>query len=199
LIKIAKRAKKTGLTPEEAEILREWAEEFEIEFRGPESHEKGTIGKEPHYHCGSPKSHSGTTMKATFYDDTRELIVYADCDELWELGERLRDPAGSTILLEPEVDTEDSAVEMRVLHISPSGDGAVVSVDADEAKITGSDAGLTRLSRLIEALDDGDWNDPGAHAHFEPDDGRPVRFFLSPGSCALIMAGPIPDEPVPET
>ena len=46
------RAKKTGLTPEESQIMREWAEELEIEFRGPESHEKGTFGREPHYHCG---------------------------------------------------------------------------------------------------------------------------------------------------
>jgi RHS repeat-associated protein len=53
LIKIAKRAKKTGLTPEEAEILREWAEELNIEFRGPESHEKGKTRGQPHYHCGN--------------------------------------------------------------------------------------------------------------------------------------------------
>lgn len=85
-------------------------------------------------------------------------------------------------------------MEMRALHIRPGGDGVVVSVDGDEANITGSNEGLTRLSRSIEALDDGDWNDPGAHAHYEPDDGRPVLFFLSPGSCALIMAGPVPDD-----
>jgi hypothetical protein len=53
LIKIAKRAKKTGLTPEEAEILREWAEELDLEFRGPETSDKGTFGRKPHYHCGS--------------------------------------------------------------------------------------------------------------------------------------------------
>jgi RHS repeat-associated protein len=35
LIKIAKRAKRTVVSSEEAEILQEWAEEFDVPFRGP--------------------------------------------------------------------------------------------------------------------------------------------------------------------
>jgi RHS repeat-associated protein len=53
LIKIAKGSQKTGLTPEEAETLREWAEELEMPFRGPESHDKGRTRGKPHYHCGT--------------------------------------------------------------------------------------------------------------------------------------------------
>lgn len=136
-------------------------------------------------------------MKATSYGDTRELIVYAACDELRVFSESLHDPEGATLLLEPQDNAEGSAVEMRVLRISTDGDGAFVSVDGDEVKIRGSSAGLSKLGRAIEALDDGDWNDPGAHAHFEPDDGRAMLFFLSPGSYALIMAGPVPDGPKP--
>jgi RHS repeat-associated protein len=52
LIKIAKRAKRTGVSPEEAEILREWAEELEVPFRGPESHPGRPFGSQPHIHVG---------------------------------------------------------------------------------------------------------------------------------------------------
>ena len=53
LIKIAKGAKKTGVSPEEAEILREWAEEYDIPFRGPEAHPGEGFGSRRHIHCGS--------------------------------------------------------------------------------------------------------------------------------------------------
>jgi RHS repeat-associated protein len=52
LIKIAKRAKRTGVSPEEAEILREWAEELEVPFRGPESHPGRGFGSLPHIRVG---------------------------------------------------------------------------------------------------------------------------------------------------
>jgi hypothetical protein len=133
-------------------------------------------------------------MIATFYSDTRELILYADREELWELEQRLRDPAGSTVVLEPQGDAEESAVEMRTLRIDPDGVGAVVSVDGDETTITGSGTDLATLGERIADLDDEEWDRPGAHAHFEPDDGRPVRFLLSRGSCELTVAGPVRDD-----
>ena len=52
LIKIAKRAKRTGVSSEEAEILQEWAEEFEVPFRGPEAHPGRGFGSLPHIRVG---------------------------------------------------------------------------------------------------------------------------------------------------
>jgi hypothetical protein len=53
LIKIAKEAKRTGVFREEAEILQEWAEEFDVPFRGPEEHPGRPFGSQPHIHVGS--------------------------------------------------------------------------------------------------------------------------------------------------
>jgi RHS repeat-associated protein len=53
LIKIAKEAKRNGLSPEDAETLREWAEEYDVPFRGPEEHPGRPIGSQPHIHVGS--------------------------------------------------------------------------------------------------------------------------------------------------
>lgn len=59
LVKIAKEAKRNGLSPEEAEALQEWAEEYNISFRGPESHPGRGFGKNPHYRLG-PVNHIPT-------------------------------------------------------------------------------------------------------------------------------------------
>ena len=53
LIKIAKEAKRNGLSPEDAEVLREWAEEYDVPFRGPEEHPGRPVGSQPHIHVGS--------------------------------------------------------------------------------------------------------------------------------------------------
>jgi RHS repeat-associated protein len=53
LIKIAKESKRTGVSREEAEILREWADEFDVPFRGPEEHPGRPFGSQPHIHVGS--------------------------------------------------------------------------------------------------------------------------------------------------
>jgi hypothetical protein len=136
-------------------------------------------------------------MRATFYGDTGELVVYAEREELRLLGERLRDPAGGSFQLEPQRGAEEEGVEMHMVRIRAEDGDANVSVDGDVIVITGSVARLSRLGSAIETLDDEDWNDPGSHAHFEPDDGTPVLSFLARGSCSLIVAGPVPDEPGP--
>jgi RHS repeat-associated protein len=56
LVKIAKEARRNGLSSEDAEALREWAEEYDISFRGPESHPGRGFGKNPHYRLG-PVNH----------------------------------------------------------------------------------------------------------------------------------------------
>ncbi len=53
LIKIAKEAKRNGLSPEDAEVLREWADEYDVPFRGPEEHPGRPVGSQPHIHVGS--------------------------------------------------------------------------------------------------------------------------------------------------
>ena len=53
LIKIAKEAKRNGLSPEDAEVLREWAEEYDVPFRRDEGHPNRPLWEEPHYKIGS--------------------------------------------------------------------------------------------------------------------------------------------------
>lgn len=50
----ANEAKRKGVTPEEADTLREWAEEYEVPFRGPEQHPgRGQpTSRAPHIHVG---------------------------------------------------------------------------------------------------------------------------------------------------
>jgi RHS repeat-associated protein len=56
LIQLAKEAERTGgLTPEDAEALKEWAEEYGVTFRGPEIHPNRNFNV-PHVHIG-PISH----------------------------------------------------------------------------------------------------------------------------------------------
>jgi hypothetical protein len=58
LIKLAREAKqkKGGVTPEQAEILKEWGEETGLPTRGPETHPDRPHGKDPHIHVG-PENH----------------------------------------------------------------------------------------------------------------------------------------------
>jgi hypothetical protein len=39
-----------------------------------------------------------------------------------------------------------------------------------------------------------DLDEPGSHAHFDPDDGSGVHYVLAAESSALIVAGPVPDK-----
>lgn len=57
VIDLAREAKKAGgLTPEEAEALKEFAGETRLPVRGPESHPGRPFGKQPHIHIG-PVNH----------------------------------------------------------------------------------------------------------------------------------------------
>ena len=54
LIDLAKQAERTGVSPEEAKILKGWAEEYGVRFRGLEVHpRRGPHARRPHYHVGS--------------------------------------------------------------------------------------------------------------------------------------------------
>lgn len=52
LVALAKLAKKTGVSAAEADILREWANELGLMFRGPEAHPGRGFGALPHIHLG---------------------------------------------------------------------------------------------------------------------------------------------------
>jgi RHS repeat-associated protein len=52
LIKLAKEAKRRGVTPEEAQALRQWADEVGLPSRGPEAHPGRPYGQYPHIHIG---------------------------------------------------------------------------------------------------------------------------------------------------
>ena len=53
LIDLAQEARKRGgLTREQGQILREWAQEYKVRFRGPEVHPGRPVGQYPHYHVG---------------------------------------------------------------------------------------------------------------------------------------------------
>jgi RHS repeat-associated protein len=52
LIQLGKEARRNGLSEKDAETFKEWAEEYEVPFRGPETHPKRGFGANPHIHVG---------------------------------------------------------------------------------------------------------------------------------------------------
>ena len=51
LVEIAKSVKKSGVTIDDAKILKEWAKKYDLPFRGPEIHPNRNF-KDPHIHLG---------------------------------------------------------------------------------------------------------------------------------------------------
>ncbi|MCL6592264.1 MAG: RHS repeat-associated core domain-containing protein, partial [Firmicutes bacterium] len=56
LIQLAKEAKRTKITPEDANTLIQWAKEYGLPYRGPEIHPNRPLGRFPHIHIG-PVNH----------------------------------------------------------------------------------------------------------------------------------------------
>ena len=56
LVQLAKELKRSGATEDEAKILEEWAKEYKLPFRGPETHPNRPYGSQPHIHIG-PVNH----------------------------------------------------------------------------------------------------------------------------------------------
>jgi hypothetical protein len=57
LVSLGKEAKKLGgVGSEEVKALEEWAKEYGLSFRGPESHPGRPFGQFPHIHVG-PVNH----------------------------------------------------------------------------------------------------------------------------------------------
>jgi RHS repeat-associated protein len=191
LIKIAKEAKRNGLSPEDAEALREWAEEYEVPFRGPETHPGRGFGSLPHITSDlSTTSRLGDKMQGAVDIETGALILTVDAEGLQELVGLLQRSEATTVPLgsTPE---HHATRSIGMLSLEPLGDSAVaIAIDDDVATITGSPASLARLAHEVREF--GDYNDlfePGMHAHFDPAGGVLVQ-----GSEPLIVAGPVPDE-----
>jgi hypothetical protein len=56
LVQLAKEAEaKGGVTPDQASTLEEWADEYRVPFRGPETHPNRKFNQ-PHIHVG-PVNH----------------------------------------------------------------------------------------------------------------------------------------------
>ena len=55
LIKLAKRAKDTGISVDDAKTLLKWAKEYNVPARGPEIHPNRPKVNFPHIHIGPVK------------------------------------------------------------------------------------------------------------------------------------------------
>ena len=52
LVDLAKEAKRTGISNEDANTLLQWADEYNVPHRGPEVHPNRPYGQDPHIHIG---------------------------------------------------------------------------------------------------------------------------------------------------
>lgn len=129
--------------------------------------------------------------------ETGALILSADRDGFREFVSLLRRPTRETISL-GEAENWPMARPIGTLSIELGGDTVVIKVESDIARFAGSGAGFERLARQVELFaEDDELNEPGSHVHFDPDDGSGVPNVLAADSCPLIVAGPVPDEAVP--
>jgi hypothetical protein len=128
---------------------------------------------------------------------TDALILTADRDGLRAFIDWLQDPGRSTMLLDELTSDRQTTRPIRSLSIEFTADGVVIDVYNDVARFTGSREAFAHLIYDIEQFaKDEDLYEPGSHTHFDPSDGSSVRYPLARGSAPLIIAGPVPDEPV---
>ncbi|MBM4259313.1 MAG: RHS repeat-associated core domain-containing protein [Deltaproteobacteria bacterium] len=52
LDELARDAQRNGITPQDAQALKDWPDELGVDQRGPECHPKRKYGKNPHIHIG---------------------------------------------------------------------------------------------------------------------------------------------------
>lgn len=123
--------------------------------------------------------------------ETGGVMLSADRDGLREFASLLREPTGEMFSLS-EAEEWPMARPLGALSIELTGDAVVIKVDGDIARFAGSAAGFERLARELELFaEDDELDEPGSHAHLDPDDGSGVRFALAADSCPLIVAGPV--------
>jgi hypothetical protein len=130
--------------------------------------------------------------------ETGALILSADRDGLRDFISLLRKPTREAILL-GEAASWPMARPIGALSVEFGGDTVVVKVDHHIARLVGSGAGFERLACQVELFaEEDDLEEPGSHIHLDPGDGSRLPHVLAEDSCPLIIAGPVPDEAVPD-
>jgi hypothetical protein len=130
--------------------------------------------------------------------ETGALILSADRNGFRGFASLLRKPTRESVQLK-EAENWPMARPIGALSVERAGDTVVIKVDGEIARLAGSSAGFERLARELELFaEDDELDEPGSHAHFDPDDGSGVRSVLAADSCPLIVAGPVPDKTAPE-
>jgi hypothetical protein len=124
--------------------------------------------------------------------ETGAVILSADRDGFRGFVSSLRSSTRETISL-GEAENWPMARSIRGLSIELGGEAVAIGVNGDTATFMGSVAGFEQLARELETFaEDDELDEPGSHAHFDPGDD-----VLAPDSCALIVAGPTPDDAAP--
>jgi hypothetical protein len=130
--------------------------------------------------------------------ETGALILSANGDGYREFVSWLRSPTRDTVLL-AEAGSWAMARPIGALSIHRGGEAVAIKVDGDIGRFAGNEAGFEQLAHQVELFaEDGELDEPGSHAHLDPDDGSGAQYVLAADSCPLIVAGPVPDEAAPE-
>jgi hypothetical protein len=139
-------------------------------------------------------SRYGDVMLGWVDVETGALILSADRDGLREFVSWLRNHTRDTISL-GEAQSWPMARPIHALGIHLAGEAVAIEVANDVGRFAGSGAGYERLAHQVELFaEDGELEEPGSHAHFDPDDGSGAQHVLAVDSCPLIVVGPVPGE-----
>lgn len=83
---------------------------------------------------------------------------------------------------------------LRSLEVVAADGKPLVWVDGDRVRISGSQSGLEQLANALVLFEEhNDLKQPGMHTHFEPGATGLPNGVLDMRSCALAVAGPVPD------
>jgi hypothetical protein len=132
-----------------------------------------------------------------------EVILIVTSGDLRALVASLTRVGPTTIMLDvgpalPGERTLPSPGErmLRSVQIDLREGDPVVQGVGDCVRIAGSQAGLTHVADALLIFEGyNDLMQPGMHTHFEPGATGAPNGVLAPQSCALAVAGPVPDTP----
>lgn len=133
--------------------------------------------------------------------DSGDVILVVDSADLRTLVQSLRDSQPTIEALEvgPASPGErDLPIQgersLRSLEVVAADGKPTVRVDGDCVRISGSQSGLEQLAKALVLFEEhNDLQEPGMHTHFEPGATGFPNGVLALRSCALAVAGPVPD------
>jgi hypothetical protein len=140
-------------------------------------------------------------MRGVVDTQSGEVIFIVTSDDLRTLVDSLTGAQATTIVLDvgpalPGERTLPSPGErlLRSVQIELGENDPLVQVDGDGVRIAGTQAGLARMADALLTFEEcNDLLQPGMHTHFEPGATGVPNGVLAPQSCALAVAGPVPD------